>query len=188
MNIGLRPNELKRMFKFNTGKQLPVLHYNDIISESKQARDLFEDSIPYLIIYYPQIKINNRSFGHFCALIKGQTPAGKEIISFYDPMGNTIDSYKQHSPQREELYDEEYNTLVWWLLKYRNEGAVIEDNHHKHQSPAKEVATCGRHCMIRCIYHFLDNSNYHKFLRGVQASGYLDKWVYQQTKHWGAGK
>ena len=184
MNKGMAPEELTRLFRIKTGKQLDVLHYNDIISESKSVGDLFEDR-DYMVLYYPQAKLpGGPGFGHFVALLK-RTQHGKTKISYYDPLAYKIDEYKKFSPQRDELYDEHYNSLVWWLLQYRKEGALIEDNTHQHQSRDGKIATCGRHCLVRLLFSFLDNENYHQFVSSKRGGKrFADEFVYKQTMKW----
>lgn len=182
MNEGITPDQLKAMFHHKTGKSLPLVFYDDIISESKNADDLF-NGVPYMVVYYPQFQRDNLNVGHYVALCLNKAK-DKPQISYYDPLAYGIDQYKQFSPQRKELYDEEFNSLVWWLLQYRKEGVLIEDNHHQHQSRKPDVATCGRHAIIRCIYHMLDNNNYNTFMRKAFGHGLLDEPVYNKTSKW----
>lgn len=159
---GLSPKQLANLFHAKFGKHLPVKHYDDIITESKNCDDLF-DGVPYMVLYYPNVQIENANFGHFVALClnkKGDTPQ----ISYFDPLGYTIDQYKQFSPQRNQLYNEELNTLSWWLLQYRKQGVLIEDNHTQVQSRNPKMKTCGHHCALRCKLHKLDNTAYRKAL------------------------
>lgn len=156
MNEALSPSQLQRLHHDLTGRPVRVVAYDDVI-HSKDLQDLFRGQ-PSIIIFYPQLQHEGTTFGHYVCLIHHQL-LGQ--ISYYDPLAYLPDEYKKFSVARHELYPERYNSLIAHLLA---SGFDIDYNNHQHQSRRVDVATCGRHCVIRSGLHELTNDQYHATL------------------------
>jgi hypothetical protein len=131
----------------------------------------------YFILYYPF----NEQLGHYTCLIKNEL---NKKIFYYDPLGERIDSYKKISIDRMNLYKEKHNSLIQCLLK---SGYKIDYNNFKHQSKNSNIATCGRHCMLRCFKNNLSNDEYNNKLKilskklGFNKDKYKDRLIYYLT-------
>jgi hypothetical protein len=129
------------------------------------------------VLYYPF----NEQLGHYTCLIKNEF---KKQIYYYDPLGDQIDNYKKLSIDRLNLYKERHNSLIQCLLK---SGFKIDYNNYKHQSKSPVIATCGRHCMLRCFKNDLSNEEYNKKLLllskklGFNRNKYKDKLIFYLT-------
>ncbi|KAA0145619.1 hypothetical protein FNF29_08457 [Cafeteria roenbergensis] len=125
-----------------------------------------------IILFYPGKKSKKGLTGHYTCLIK----IGDEY-HYYDSYGDFIDKPKQYSKQRNALYNEpgRKNSLIALLRKAQKEGAVIDYSHYKHQSEHPLVATCGRHCLTRCMRSDLTNDQYDGFITACAKKWKTDK-------------
>ena len=146
------------------GRAPRVLEY-DAVMRAESLADLFRrnDSI---LLYYPAHKKRNKYggddvSGHYTCMIR--LPDG---YHYYDSYGEFPDTPKQWSAQRRVLYANEgrVNSLVRLLKKAHDEGLVVDYSHYKHQHLNPRVATCGRHCLTRCMFSHLSNDDYHKMI------------------------
>jgi len=180
----LSPDELKFVYKKLTGDNINIVYYNDII----QADDIDEllNKNNCCVIYYPYVKTSEGMFGHYVALCKNN-----ESYFYYDSLSGYPDEPKQNaaSQQRMLLYRENHNSLIKHLLDKYNDGYTIDYNHYKnHKSLNPDVATCGRHSILRCYLSDMTNDDYNDLLIDIKNKfGYkkdktLDKLVFDLTK------
>ena len=73
---------------------------------------------------------------------------GDKAIQFFDPYGNSLE--KDLELTGEEPY------LQKLLYGYK-----VEENKHKLQKENDDVNTCGRHDVVRAVFHFLSNEEYY---------------------------
>jgi len=94
------------------------------------------------------LRIQNHSHsevGHWIALIQNEMNGN---ISYYDPYALTIEQDLAVTGERDFLTR---------LLS----GVNVDVNKHQHQKFKNEVQVCGRHTVIRSIFHFFTNDQYH---------------------------
>ncbi len=81
--------------------------------------------------------------GHWVALCLGD-----RAIQFFDPYGNSL------ARDLELTGEEPY--LQKLLYGYK-----LNENKYKLQKNSDDVNTCGRHCSVRALFHFLSNEEYY---------------------------
>lgn len=144
-------NKLSRKFGMNT----KVVLYDQIIN-TRNIDDLLRKYPDGFVIFYPNFKQGNSISGHYvCLFRKGDT------IYFYDSYSDEPDQQKKDVPQRNELYQENVNSLIGLLLNSRYK---VDFNHFKHQKLRNNSSTCGRHSILRLFYNNLNTEQYHKEL------------------------
>ncbi len=70
-------------------------------------------------------------------------------ISYFDPYGLSLKKDIALSGEPPYLLD---------LLR----GHRVNENKHRYQKELEDVNTCGRHCTVRALFHFLTNEEYYK--------------------------
>ena len=172
MDKSLTPQQVKHLYHLLTGRHIDVIIYDQIIKAL--SLDCFFNNNNSIIIFYPALQINNNIMGHYCSL----TRQGNYYY-FYDPLAYKPDEYKKFS-DRSRLYHEQQNSLIKHFINSRFH---IDYNNHQHQSRKQSVATCGRHCVMRCVCSNFSNDDYNKRIRqqsGIKR-GLLDKYIYYLT-------
>ena len=167
METSLSPQQLVTMFSQLSveapAKRLEVVDYTHIIETDDLVGTLFRRN-NFCVVFYPAHQAGGMTMGHFCALT--HHPDTKSIY-FYDPLGYKPDGYKRFADRA--LYQEHQNSLIRHMIQLMDEQYTIDFNQHQHQSRKPSMATCGRHSVLRCIYHYLTNEEYHKMLTKLQA-------------------
>ena len=83
--------------------------------------------------------------GHWCCLLNK-----KKGIEFFDPYGEKPEKQKEGVPQsRLEALDQCQPYLTKLL---RASGRPVYYNTHEFQQDKRSINTCGRHCVVRCLY------------------------------------
>lgn len=154
----LSPNQLKNIFRHHYSGPLRVVEYDEVI-RTPNLLTLFSNA-NFVIIFYPAAVIENQTVGHYCALVYHPE---RNLVDFYDPLAYKPDEYKKFSDR--SLYFERENSLIRHLLTLSNNNFTIDYNHYQHQSRQPNVATCGRHCVLRCLFGEFTNKQYNKMLR-----------------------
>jgi len=99
--------------------------------------------------------------GHWCCLLNK-----KKGIEFFDPYGDKPEKQKEGVPQsRLEALNERQPYLTKLL---RASGRPVYYNTHDFQQDKQSINTCGRHCVVRCLY---GPYSLNKYKRIVDASG-----------------
>ncbi|KAA0174408.1 hypothetical protein FNF27_04201 [Cafeteria roenbergensis] len=142
------------------GRPPRILDYDDVIG-AKHISDLFGRH-KALILFYPGKEDGEGNVdGHYTCMIRH--PDG---LDYYDPYGDVPDNPKKYSVKRDMLYAEKgrRNSLIALMKKLHGEGQFVDYSHHKHQNPTMGIATCGRHCLNRCMFPELGNDEYNALL------------------------
>lgn len=169
MNVALSPEQVKDMYRQIIHENIDVVFYDEII-KTNNLDQLFRNRNAF-IIFYPAAQVDNVTMGHYCCLIKDQKA---KTIMFFDPLAYKPDEYKKFSFQRNKLYKEQQNTLVSHLLKHHKKGWTIDFNHYQYQSRHPDVATCGRWCVIRCVFQASNGKEFRKTILHLSKSFNLD--------------
>jgi len=108
-----------------------------------------------VIIFYPNFKGARGTSGHYVTLIRNKA---NRTIYFFDSYGGKPDvDQKKYAMNRDELYDEEHNSLIKLLLK---KGWNVDYNHVPLQASSPDVATCGRWGLTRVMWKHLTNDQF----------------------------
>lgn len=99
--------------------------------------------------------------GHWCCMLKK-----KRGIEFFDPYGEKPEAQKDGVPKgRLEQLDERQPYLTKLL---RASGRPVFYNTHDFQKDSADINTCGRHCVVRCLY---GPYSIQKYKRIIDSSG-----------------
>jgi len=171
MNRSLTPNEVKQLFNtMSDGRSsVAVVMYDDIIN-TDDLSSLFSANDCF-VIFYPQVQSDDTTMGHYTCVCKNNET---KTLSYYDSLAYKPDEFKKFSPQKSELYREEHNSLVALFLQ-KLQDYTIDYNTYQHQSRKSNVATCGRHCVFRCLFPELSNAQYNRLLSHLSGAFKLDQ-------------
>jgi hypothetical protein len=157
----------KDIYKINPN--LKLILYEDV-SQYKNIDDLLYpfDSV---IILYEWERTKDASIGHYVAVNRLKDGSIEHFDSYsikpdeeLKQLKNASDSYKRMTKQ-----DQQY------LLKlYIKSPYVISYNHYPFQSLDKDVSTCGRYCVLRCLLRMLTLEEFAKF---ITSNGNTDDFV-----------
>lgn len=114
----LSPAELEGLAR-KFGLNIDVVFYDDII-RMNDIEQLLNRGTDGVIIFYPNSKEGNLVNGHYVSLFENNG-----IIYFYDSYSDKPDAVKLQTAQRNELYQENINSLINLL----------------YQSPYKQIIT-----------------------------------------------
>ncbi len=116
----------------------------DTLKHMKSLEDLFGGAnTAFILLDIFSDRQPMEHIGHWVALCLGD-----RAIQFFDPYGNSLE--KDLELTGEEPY------LQKLLYGYK-----VEENKHKLQKNSDDVNTCGRHCSVRALFHFLSNDEYY---------------------------
>lgn len=141
MNTALSGQEILKLLDGRT----KVLLYDDISRYSTPERLLQ----PYgsTVILYP----TGENVGHWTALLYTVDDGGNRIIEFFDPYGISVDNEFKAMGHRHP------HRMARLLLQ---SSGPVSYNQHKVQQFSDEIATCGRHCVLRICFKHLPLSVY----------------------------
>lgn len=143
MNIPLSDSDIKRLL----GGRVRVVVYSQL-SNFNSLENLFG---PYdcVVLLYEKVPNN----GHWTCLIK--IPGGD--VEFYDPYGGLPDSELQFMH-----YSKSLGCLLSRLLinYHQRTGHDIWYNHGRQQKLARDVNSCGRHCVLRILFRWIPIDQY----------------------------
>ena len=173
MNDALAPHDIISLYHALAGAPIEVFDYSQVIS-NKDIDNLFRVNSA-CVLFYPALRGGNLTVGHYVLLIRNKE---SKTMFFYDPLAYKPDEYKKFAMKH--LYLERHNSLINHFINKHQDGYTIDYNTHQHQSRRPDVATCGRHCILRALMSNLSHDSYHKALRklarfcGGEASGLKD--------------
>jgi len=140
----------------------------DSIIKAKSIDQVFGKS-DGVIVFYPNFQSGNTTSGHYVALIRNKK---NNHIYFYDSYGFLPDQAKKFAKDRGSLYSDYggNNKLIELLLKSKYN---IDYSPFHHQEMSDEIATCGRHALMRNLWKHLTNDQYNQAI--LHWSRKLDK-------------
>lgn len=114
----------------------------------------------FILLYYTN---SQQREGHWVAvLLTVKNPNGKQCIEFFDPYGNSVDLQFKIS-----AVEPAPRILSYLLSRSKYD---ITDNHHQYQALSPEVATCGRHCIMRISLQKYSLEEYDAFIKSFPCS------------------
>lgn len=137
----------------------------------KQVKDIDEIFDPYgraMMLYLTE----NERTGHWVCLIRRP-----HEIEFFDPYGVGVDEQLAWNGKGKRIELEQERPLLSKLL--REKGLPVVYNKTKFQKVDEDIATCGRHCVIRLLFKDLPLPKYAKM---IEKSGMSpDEFVTRKT-------
>lgn len=134
------------------GNDIKIYTY-DQLAGMKDYRQLFDARGRGILLYQTTSPME----GHWVCLLNKP-----DHIEFFDPYGNKPDNIGEYmtEPVREELGINK--KLLIPLLK--KSGKPVIYNTHAFQKSRNDVATCGRHSIVRCLYNTKSLDEYKKIV------------------------
>lgn len=124
------------------------LTYSDL--KNIESIDDALEAVKYIFVLY-EYKPN---YGHWTCILKTKGPNGKPAVEFFDPYGIKPDhQIKGFSQKIKNEYGMNYPLVVKLLKESKY---PIEYNNYKLQKYDPNIQTCGRWCMMRCLFDDLD--------------------------------
>ena len=123
----------------------------------KQVKDIDEIFDPYgraMMLYLTE----NKNTGHWVCLIRRP-----DEIEFFDPYGEPVDKQLTWVGKGKRTQLEQDRPLLSKLL--REKGVDVVCNKTKFQLVDDDVATCGRHCVIRLLFKDLPLPKYAEMIK-----------------------
>jgi hypothetical protein len=131
-----------------------IVQYGDL-TNYKNIDELF-GPYDFIFLLY-ELKKNN---GHWCALLR----LPNNDIEFFDSYGSDdVDSELSFIPMDYRIHSNQLHKTLSKLLKdspYR-----IHYNNHQMQEFKTDVATCGKHCVVRCFNRDKNIDDYYKAVK-----------------------
>ena len=146
--IPLSGDDLLKIAECLGTKRIKHMLYDDL-QKFKNVDQLFGNDIDSIYIL---LQIKNQegvgSIGHWVCFIFHRD---KNEYYWFDPYGLRIS---------EELSITHEPAFIVDLTK----GIVVEENIIQHQKFSGDIATCGRHCVLRSVFYHLNNDEYNKLV------------------------
>jgi hypothetical protein len=174
----LSDSDILAIFKENGLPDVGVYTYDELAT----IQNLDDICLPYCIILIRTAP----NYGHYIALLRLKDDSGYE---YFDPYGTFIDkSLSEVSEKIRSTLDENEPYISNLFIQKDFGGHDIFFNQYKFQKESKKVNTCGKHCVLRCIYDHKHGKNkdlkdYYKMLK--KYGGDFDKTVtrlYEELK------
>lgn len=122
------------------GSDIKILTYPEV-GKLTNADQLFDPHGRCIILFLTQ----GPTEGHWCCLLNK-----KKGIEFFDPYGDPPNGVIDDIPeQNKEALDMNKSYLTNLLKK---SGRPVFYNAHAFQQDKQNINTCGRHCVVRCLY------------------------------------
>ena len=116
--------------------------------------------------------------GHWCCMIRH-----KNHIEYFDPYGGIgpDDASKWLSKKQLANLDQDTKQLSKLL---KASGIPVKINNHKFQKHDNDIATCGRHCVVRLHFSNLSLPSYAKMIKdsGMNADDFVSAFTYRFLK------
>jgi hypothetical protein len=136
------------------GRDIKIITYPDL-AKMKNINQAFDAKGRCIMLYLTE----DAHSGHWvCMLNKGNT------IEYFDPYGEAPEKALDSVPQSKlQELNEAYPYLTRLL---RGSGKKVVYNHYAFQKEKRDVNTCGRHSVVRCLYAPYAIGKYKKVMDG----------------------
>lgn len=101
--------------------------------------------------------------GHWCCMLK----KGNRI-EYFDPYGESPEEMKEQMPQN--LLEQLDESSPYLTNLMRASGIPIYYNTHAFQKDRRGINTCGRHCVVRCLYGNIPLEKYYDMIKDTGLS------------------
>jgi hypothetical protein len=132
----LSDGDIRRML----GDDISIKTYPDL-AKMRSINECFDSKGRCILLFLT----SSPTEGHWCCLLNK-----KKGIEFFDPYGDKPEKQKEGVPQsRLEALNQSQPYLTKLL---RASGRPVYYNTHDFQQDKRSINTCGRHCVVRCLY------------------------------------
>ncbi len=134
------------------GQDIRILTYPDL-GKLKSADQMFDSKGRCILLFLT----SSPTEGHWCCLLNK-----KKGIEFFDPYGEPPGEILDEIPKDRLAALDQNQPYLARLL--RASGKPVFYNTHDFQKDKKNVNTCGRHCVVRCLYAPYSLETYSKII------------------------
>lgn len=135
MNVALSDNDIRKYIRnVYTYDELQHMKPNDLLAR-----------LPIVLLY-----LDSPDSGHWVLICKVNSG-----IEFFDPYGINVDQEFKYLPFQNTMPKYLANLLLELQKRYK-----IFWNEFRFQKMGKEIATCGRHCIVRNMFNYLPIEEY----------------------------
>lgn len=163
-NIGLSDSDLNKL----VSGRAKIVIYGEV-QKYKRIEDMLGRYGACFLLY--EMKPN---YGHWCLIFK----RSDSVLEFFDPYGEYIDDELLYVPREfRNMSGQGFPHLSKLLYNYKGK---IEYNEFPFQSEEKGIRTCGRWCVVRLWYRWLNLEQFKDLFlssEGDKIVTYLTKWV-----------
>lgn len=122
------------------GNNIKIITYPQL-KYMKSINECFDNQGRCILLFLT----NSPTEGHWCCMLRK-----KKGIEFFDPYGEAPEEQKDGVPRGQlEALDQ---TKPYLTALMRSSGLPVFYNTHKFQRESASINTCGRHCVVRCLY------------------------------------
>lgn len=134
------------------GNDIKIITY-PMLGKMKNIDEAFDRKGRCIMLYLT----HDEHSGHWvCMLNKGDN------IEYFDPYGDAPEEALDNVPRPKlQALDEDYPYLT---QLFRKSGKKITYNHHAFQKEKRNINTCGRHSVVRCLYAPYSLAKYKKIM------------------------
>lgn len=152
------------------GDDIRILTYPDL-GKLKDWRQMFDAKGRCILLFLT----SSPTEGHWCCLLNK-----KKGIEFFDPYGEPPGEILEDIPDSRLAALDQNQPYLTRLL--RASGKPVFYNTYPFQTDKSGVNTCGRHCVVRCLYA---PKSLEQYLKVIQKSGMSpDNFVAALTANW----
>jgi hypothetical protein len=126
------------------------------------------------ILFFPNA---SPTVGHWCCMIRRP-----KSIEFFDPYGETPEAQKDGLSEGQKQSLDIDEPVLTSLL--RASGLPVFYNTHPFQTDRSDVATCGRHCVVRLLYAPYSLDKYAGIIKksGMSADDFVSGLTYDKLR------
>lgn len=140
----LEHNELTGDYiRHATNNRVDIVSYHDL-PKYASLLDLFDGDHKAVILLLER----SYNVGHYVVLIYNEA---QHQLWYFDPYGFTLAKDLKFS-----AYDDPH-VLPNMIAR---SGMTLRQSNYKLQRDLADIETCGRHCILRCMFYFMDNETY----------------------------
>ena len=135
------------------GQDIKILTYPEL-KNMRSIENCFDSKGRCIILFLT----TSPTEGHWCCMLRN-----KEGIEFFDPYGDPPEAQKEGiSGGLLNQLDERQPYLTALM---RGSGLPVYYNTHAFQKDKANINTCGRHCVVRCLYSPYSLDKYNKIIK-----------------------
>jgi hypothetical protein len=170
MGKALSTQDLQKFVPF----KLPIYRYTDIAQYAMDPNRTIDDMMGpnkcAIILFETRHPNGEQSVGHWTCVLRTHDDDNNPSINFFDSYGFVPDDEKKLiNKEFMNMVGMSKNFLTQLLDEAHRYDNVIEYNEVPFQDFAPDIATCGRHCMLRIIMKDLSMAEYQKLMNDLKS-------------------
>jgi hypothetical protein len=154
------------------GQDISIITYPEL-ADMSDINECFDKQGRCILLFLT----SSPTSGHWCCLLRR-----KDGIEFFDPYGEPPDAQKKGADPALLLQMDSRQPYLSRLL--RDTDVPVHYNHHPFQKEKSDVNTCGRHSVIRCLFHKLSLKKYAKMIKdsGETPDNFVSRLTYEKLR------